>query len=257
MKKFFTSMLFAFVAIAASAQSPNATYIRIDFNLNPWNLPVSIPNRDKDPNGGWGINWALVDDETGCFEDTHTFDWPVSEGETIQMVLTPSNWKLTDYMNAMVKTHNLDMTDEPVETMLWMRRGSTMTFKAPKSMWFEKMAFDKYRNWANGSLYSSEVTNNQTVWGKDSVKVRNGLDCWSGDSVEWSLPECTGNSFLRYIDVWLLPRDGSSGISTVKAKDALQGNVYTVDGVLLRRNGKLEGLRKGIYIIDGRKYVVK
>ena len=156
MKKFFTSMLFAFVAISASAQSPNATYVRIDFNQNPWNLPVSIPNRDKP--GGSG-NWSLVEDETGCFENTHTFEWPVSEGEIIQMVLTPSNWKLTNYMNAMVKTHNLEMADEPIETMLWMRRGSTMTFKAPKDMWFEKMAFEKYRNWASGGLYSGEDSN--------------------------------------------------------------------------------------------------
>lgn len=270
MKKFYTTMLLVFMAMTASAQNESdATYVRFDFNLNPWNLPVSIPNRYKvDAQGNWeetwGVNWSLVDDETGCFAETHTFDWEVSEGEVIQLVLTPANYKLSDYDNAMVKTRNIDLTGEPIETMLWTRKGSTMTFKAPKSMWFFKMAFDRYRNWASGSLYSSDETNHQVIWGKDSLQVKTStaggtvtnLECWSGDSVQWSLPECTGSTFLRYIDIWLLPRN-TAGITNVRISDAKAGDVLTIDGVLVRRNGKLEGLRKGVYIVDGKKVVVK
>ena len=44
-------------------------------------------------------------------------------------------------------------------------------------MWFEKVAFETYRGWASGGLYSDEInTNHQHVWGKDSVKVRNRYD---------------------------------------------------------------------------------
>jgi len=36
-----------------------------------------------------------------------------------------------------------------------------------------------------------------------------------------------------------------------------RGNVYTVNGQKVRENGTLEGLKKGIYVINGKKYVVK
>ena len=259
MKKLYATIAMALMAMTADAQSQNAINVCIDFNQNPWNLPVSIPNRDKDPNGGWGINWAKVDDETGVLEDIYTFDWPVADGETIQLVLSPANYKLTDYLNAMVKTHNLDITDEPIETMLWMRRGSTLTFKAPQSYWFEKVVFNEYRNWANGSLYSGDATNGHHVWGKDSVKTRiteSGgqeyvLECWSGDSVEWSLPECTGSTYLRHIDVWLLPRDGVDvGITHLPSPNAPHPSpIYDLQG---RRLNAMPA--KGMYLRDGKKY---
>ena len=257
MRKLYATMLMAFVALTASAQQQDSTYVRVDFNLNPWQLPVSIPNRDLP--GGSG-NWSVVDDETGWIGETHTFDWPVGD-ETLQIVLTPSNYMLTDYDNAMVYTHNLNETDEPFETMLWTRRGSTMTFKAPASYWFAKVAFEIYRNWSSGSLYSGDDTNNMHIWGKDSLKNKvweatgDILPCWSGDSVEWSLPECTGNTYFRYIDFWLLPRE-SSGITTQRT-EARRGQVLSIDGILMRRDGNLEGLRKGIYIVDGKKRVVR
>ena len=258
MKNFYATILMALMATTASAQQQDSVKVRIDFNLNPWELPVSIPNRDLP--GGKG-NWALVDDETGCFEDTHTFDWQVSEGETIQLVLTPANYKLTDYMNAMVYTHNLNESDEPFETMLWMRRGSALTFKAPKSYWFAKVAIDNYRNWSSGSMYSGDDTNNQHIWGKDSVQSKvwaatgDVLPCWSGDSVEWSLPECTGNTYLRYIDVWLLPRQVDEPIV-----DGIQDQIVNRQSVN-RKYFDLQGRKlnaapgKGIYISNGRKIV--
>lgn len=254
MKKLYTTVMMALTAMTASAQQ-DSLFVRIDFNENPWQLPVSIPNRDL-PNGKG--NWSVVDDETGCFEDTHTFTWPVAEGQDIQLVLTPSNWKLTDYMNAMVKTHDLNESDEPIITMLWMRRGSQLTFKAPEKYWFAKVVFDEYRNWASGSLYSGDATNNNHVWGKDSLQTRiweatgEELPCWSGDSVEWSLPECTGNTFLRAIEVWLLPRETAvipDGISeqTVNRNDS---QLFDLQG---RRLSALP--RKGIYVVNGKKIV--
>ena len=264
MKKLFTIAAFALMATAANAQTADSTFVRMDFNENPWNLPVSIPNRDLP--GGSG-NWAKVDDETGCLVDTFTFEIPVN-GETIQVALSPANPKLAQYDNAMVKTHDLDdYPDEPIITMLWMRAGSTLTFKAPKSYWFAKVAIANYRNWSNGGLYSGDATNHQHIWGKDSVKVRDvldnkgnlvySIDCWYGDSVEWYMPDATGSTFLRYIDFWLLPRKGIDlGISE-RMTEGKAGDVLTLDGVLLRRDGNTEGLRKGIYVSKGKKFVVK
>ena len=102
MKKVYTTLFLVLATVSASAQSPNAKYVRFDFNENPWELPVGIPNRDTAPNDGWGVNWAKLDDVTGDLPETHTFDWKVSEGEIIQLVLTPSNYKLKVRENAMV-----------------------------------------------------------------------------------------------------------------------------------------------------------
>jgi hypothetical protein len=267
MKKLYTTMMLAFVAMSASAQ--DSTYVRVDFNQNPWNLPVSIPNRDKGmvKENGKQYNWSVVDDETGCMTETQAFDWNVDDGK-IMLTLTPSNYKLTDYDNAMVKTHDLNEADEPIYTMLWMRAGAQLSFKAPEKMWFAKVVFGEYRNWASGSLYSGEVTDNHHVWGKDSVKTRittaGGqeyiLECWSGDSVEWSLPASTGNTYLKYIDFWLLPRNDAAGIDEVSMPRE-RVNVYSINGVVMRRDrlrrDALNGLRPGLYIMDGKKIVVK
>jgi len=254
MKKFYTMVALAFSAITAAAQSPDAVYVQMNFNENPWGLPVSAMK-------GWS-NYA---DENGVFAADQTFTVDVN-GEQLKMVLTPSNYKLTDYDNALVRGEDPDDGDK-VKTILMTRTGSKMTFIAPPSMWMEKVAFETYRRWSSGSLYSDEKnTNNQHVWGKDSVKTREGFnwvdgkqipttfECWIGDSVEWSLPACTGQTYLHWIDFWLLPRNGAAGITEARS-NTNAGNVHTLNGVLLRRNGKVEGLRKGIYIVNGKKVV--
>ena len=250
MKKLYATAVLAFVAITMNAQQ-DSTYVRMSFNDNPWNLPVSAMK-------GWS-NYA---DENGCLRDTHTFALDV-DGEELQMVLTPTDYRQTDYDNAMVRGEDPDDGDK-VKTILMTRIGSTMTFIAPPSKWFAKVAFNTYRRWSSGSLYSGDATNNMHVWGKDSVQVRYQtsagveyeLPCWSGDSVEWSLPECTGQTYLHYIDFWLLPRPVDAGISEQKV-EGKAAEVMTLDGMLLRRDGQVDGLKKGIYIVGGKKKVVK
>ena len=87
-------------------------------------------------------------------------------------------------------------------------------------------------------------------------KIEKQMECWSGDSIEWSLPECTSATRFQYIDMWLLPRN-TAGISNVRTSEAKAGDVVTLDGVVVRRQGKLEGLRKGVYIQNGKKVIVK
>jgi len=250
MKKFYSLAVLTVCALAASAQAQDSTYVRMSFNDNPWNLPVSAMK-----------GWSNYDDETGCLTENTTFTVDVN-GEELRMVLTPSNYKLTDYENCMVRGEDYDDGNK-VKTILFTRTGSVMTFIAPPSMWMAKVAFETYRRWSSGGLYSSDITDNQHVWGKDSVKVRYYMDagveksygCWEGDSVEWSLPECTGQTYLHWIDFWLLPRV-ESGITELNT-EGKAGDILTLDGMLLRRDGRTEGLKKGIYIIDGKKYIIK
>ncbi len=52
--------------------------------------------------------------------------------------------------------------------------------------------------------------------------------------------------------------DPSTGVSNVTAAKVLNGNVYSIDGRLVRKNAtSLEGLASGLYIFNGQKYLVK
>ena len=48
-----------------------------------------------------------------------------------------------------------------------------------------------------------------------------------------------------------------SGISPIIFKTVGNGKVYTLDGRLVRTNGSLDNLPKGVYIINGKKHVLK
>ena len=49
-----------------------------------------------------------------------------------------------------------------------------------------------------------------------------------------------------------------TGIGSVTTGSCNTGNVYSISGVLVRRNAKdLDGLKQGIYICNGKKIVVK
>ena len=58
---------------------------------------------------------------------------------------------------------------------------------------------------------------------------------------------------------WLVEFDETlTGIDGINAVDTLNGAVYTINGIKVREAGEtLKGLSKGMYIINGKKYVVK
>jgi len=67
-------------------------------------------------------------------------------------------------------------------------------------------------------------------------------------------PRLQGHMMLKNITVELAP---ISGVSTLKAIDNSQFDIYTIDGKLIRRNAtSLEGLDRGIYIVGNKKVAV-
>ena len=73
------------------------------------------------------------------------------------------------------------------------------------------------------------------------------------------------NRFLipnsRYLQIGnvTIEEGTATGITNVLSADNAEtdGKVYTIDGRLVRTDGSLEGLARGIYIKDGKKYVVR
>ena len=50
----------------------------------------------------------------------------------------------------------------------------------------------------------------------------------------------------------------SVGIDSVEGDNAAENTaVYSIDGQLVNKSGKVNALKKGLYIVNGKKYVVK
>ena len=82
MRRFYATFIFAFMAMASFAQEGNdTTYVMFDFNLNPWNYPVSTVEDNK----GWDADY---DDLTGAIKKETDFPWPIVEGSEQKIVVT-------------------------------------------------------------------------------------------------------------------------------------------------------------------------
>ena len=56
----------------------------------------------------------------------------------------------------------------------------------------------------------------------------------------------------------VLEKEVPTAVTDVVTSKAVNSNVYTIDGRIVRRNAEsLEGLSKGIYIFQGKKHIVK
>jgi len=68
---------------------------------------------------------------------------------------------------------------------------------------------------------------------------------------------------LFYIDIYTSdkPEDYEdpyvTGIETVKKQNINNGFVYTIDGRIVNRNADLNGLQRGLYILNGKKVIIK
>ena len=61
-----------------------------------------------------------------------------------------------------------------------------------------------------------------------------------------------------YLDDQVEEQDPATGVSEVTAAKAVNGNVYSIDGRLVRTGAtSIEGLPAGLYIFNGQKYLVK
>lgn len=82
----------------------------------------------------------------------------------------------------------------------------------------------------------------------NKLKFINGIIINQGD-----------DSFALYpVGNPVLEEEEAQGVSTITNKVTTQGNAYTVGGTLVRKaNDRVKKLSKGLYIIDGKKVIVK
>lgn len=266
MRKFYATLCLAMMAMTSFAQEQNdTTYVMFDFNLNPWNYPVTTTIK------GWSPNY---DDETGAlFKDTD-FPWPIEEGSDKKIIVTVYAVDLDEYdkPSVLAKFENYDIKcadekNDSVMTMLFTNPGTMMRFKAPEGYKFGKMLFYDYRS-SYYSLSTEEIVkayrfgswhdDSHKIWVPSTPKITEYSDgtktpCWEGDETNIlfnNIGNFKGN-FLK-IDMRLVS-DGTAGITELK-KDDSEGQAFTLDG---RAVSKSNTLQKGLYISNGKKYAVK
>lgn len=272
MKKIYTTILFALMAMASFAQETNDTvYVMMDFNQNPWNYPI------REITSGWTPNYKDWD-APGAILKATDFSWPVSTGSTENIKVTLNAVDLDEYEKVSVYA-NYELNDaeasqlgiNPGKTnMLYTQPGSTMRFEAPAGYKFGKLLFYNYRN-ANflvGDEYEEEysyVYNETTftqklkVWTPASPKVKEypeqdlKYSMWEGDEKNILFNYPYFSAIFVKIDIRLV-KDGSSGISVQTADKTNNNKVISLDGRAINGANRLN---KGVYIVNGKKYVVK
>ena len=267
MRKFYATVCLAMMAMTSFAQEQNdTTYVMMDFNLNPWGYPVTEVTK------GWAPDYKDWDSPGAILKETD-FSWPVSEGSAEKVKVTLYAVDLDEYEKVSVYA-SYELGDADVAAlgiaagktnMLYTQPGTTMRFEAPDGYKFGKMVFYNYRN-ANflvGDEYEEEfeyVYNDETfkqklkVWTPDSPKKNQyEYDIWEGDAKNFLFNYPYFSAVFVKIDVRLVP-DGSAGIKEMGVGSQESGEIYDLQG---RSVNKSETLRNGLYISDGKKYVVK
>lgn len=260
MKKFYATIVFAMMALASFAQEQNdTTYVMFDFNLNPWNYPVTT-TRGKTYTPDY-------DDETGAIFKETDFTWPIAEGSDKLITVTVYPVDLDEYPRPAVlaRYENFDVkcADEQTDsvmTMLFTNPGTTMRFRAPEGYKFGKMMFYDYRSSyflldteekVQAYRFGSWHEDTHKIWIPTTPKVNNNnLDCWEGDETNILFNSITyfKGVFMK-IDMRLVPNIATGICDKPVTVHSSPVTVYDLQG------RRVESAKKGVFISNGRKIV--
>ena len=281
MKKIYATLLTVLVALTANAQdADNTVTVKLDFNQNPWNHSVrQYTNREEwggtgwNPKGTadyWGYDGSILQDKD--------FSWPMPEGSgtTEKIKVTLYAVDLDEYNNVSVYgNYSLDAAEcasmfieEGYKNILYTRPGTRMRFEAPEGFKFKKLTFYCYRSsniLTGDGAYDEEYEyeygkTTRKYWTPESPKVYEGgegasafsYSMWEGDEKNVLFNYIYFTATFVYIVIDLVP-DGSANITNVKTDARNAEKVVMLDG----RATSGKNLHKGVYIVDGKKTIVK
>ena len=269
MKKIYSTLLLACICLTAFAEEKkDTTYVMLNFTDNPWNYAVTEVTE------GWQPSFSDIDSPGSLLEETD-FSWPIQEGSSnkIKITLYPTDWMETykaPVLGRVEPTNDAEASSLGITTdkmiVLYTLTGTTLRFQAPTGYEFGKIVFYCFRspNFMIGDCYEEKFEyqyNGNTfkqplkVWNPNSPKTNPyNVQTWEGDvtNIHFNYPYY--NAHFVKIDMRLVPTNGSAGISNLQATKNESNTMTTLDGRIVNKS---EGLRKGVYIVDGKKVVVK
>ena len=270
MKKIYSTLLFALMSLTVFAQEQtDTTYVMLDFNLNPWNYPVGEVTKGWNPDyTDWDAPGAILNDQD--------FSWSIADGSADKVKVTAYSVDLDEYSKvpyyASYELNNAETAALGIAAgktnMLYMTNGSSIRFEAPAGYQFGKMVFYNFHN-ANflvGDEYEEEYpyeydgstfSQKLKVWTPASPnKNQYDYNIWEGDAKNILFNYPYFSAVFVKIDIRLVS-DGTSGIEEVSQQPIAnsQQPSYTLDGRRIA-NGQ-QPTAKGLYIVNGKKHVVK
>ncbi len=258
MKKLYATIAMAMMALSSVAQEQNdTTYVMFDFNMNPWNYPLTTETK------GWGPNY---EDETGAIFNDTDFTWPVAEGSDKLITVTVYAVDLDEYTKPAVyaKVDNdgdgqaAGYTEDKIN-VLFTNPGTTMRLKAPDGYKFGKLVFYNFHtpNFLVGDEYEEEFEyelNNTTfkhklkVWTPSSPKKNSyDYDIWEGNDRNILFNYSYFTAHFMKIDIRLVS-DAASSIRETATK-AASNAVFDLQG------RQVKNAKKGIYVTNGKKVI--
>jgi len=286
MKKIFATVLLLTAAFTASAQDANNDIlVTLDFNQNPWKHSVR-QSTDKEAWGGTQVcpkGTADYYDLDGSIMTDTDFSWPMPEGSgsTDKIKVTLYAVDLDEY-TAVSVYGNYPLNDAEAagccveagyKNILFTRPGTTMRFESPIGFSFKKLTFhcysmsniltgdgaydEEYEYTYNGNTFKTK----RKYWTPESPKFYEGetggtpfkYSMWDGDATNVLFNYVYFSAYFVKIDMTLTPT-GGAGITDVKTTAAHANKVVTLDG---RQATDSKHLSKGVYIVNGKKVVIK
>jgi hypothetical protein len=116
---------------------------------------------------------------------------------------------------------------------------------------------------ATGTTYSAEVNIEQYAAdgkiGVGGMVFYNGASHWS---FTYDIAAATGSTTINYVALSKAAVAGGTGVKNIKVLDLnAKVNVYSITGALMRKDVSIsdatDGLKQGIYIVGGKKVVVR
>lgn len=154
------------------------------------------------------------------------------------------------------------LSDYDGGSYLWLNGGG-LQFTIPAVMPGQKVLME-VESHKDGNARGVSLSVNGTKIGEDATPTEGKV------SYEWTIPTELGTDL---VDVLVTSTSGchiylieagdadkiSTGINEVNAEVKVENqNVYTINGVMVRKAGEsLDGLAKGLYIVGGKKVVIK
>ena len=87
----------------------------------------------------------------------------------------------------------------------------------------------------------------------DNILIYGEIDYMVGYTIPYDFDE----GIYAFIPLQLVEKETPTAINGINAENAMEGDLYNVSGVKVRKAGQsLNGL-KGIYILNGKKVVLK